>query len=73
MSDHLLTPEEFGLHIRAGRTTVYGLIASGEVRSIKIGKLRRIPESEVGRFIAERLSAEPVGAARPSEPAANPA
>lgn len=35
-----------------GRTTVYGLIASGELRAIKFGRCRRVPSDEVERFMA---------------------
>jgi excisionase family DNA binding protein len=34
-----------------GRTYMFRLIASGEVESIKLGKLRRIPRGALGRYI----------------------
>ena len=34
-----------------GRSKVYDLMASGELRSVKIGGCRRIPESAVRDFI----------------------
>lgn len=37
-----------------GKSTVYALIRSGELRSVKVGKRRLIPESAIAEFI-ERL------------------
>lgn len=34
---------------------IYRLIASGQLGSVKIGSLRRVPEAEVQRFIAEHF------------------
>lgn len=38
----LLTAEEAAERLGVSRTNVYRLIASGRLRSVKIGKLRRI-------------------------------
>jgi excisionase family DNA binding protein len=38
------------LHI--GRDKVYYLLRTGQLRSLKIGKLRRITEQQLGEFIA---------------------
>lgn len=40
------------LHVR----TINKLIASGELPSVKIGKSRRIPESSLREFIADKLA-----------------
>ncbi|MBM4726062.1 helix-turn-helix domain-containing protein [Rhodococcus hoagii] len=40
-----------------GRSTLYGLMNSGQLRSVKIGKNRLIPESAIVEFVA-RLEAE---------------
>ncbi|MDP8932203.1 MAG: helix-turn-helix domain-containing protein [Actinomycetota bacterium] len=37
------------------RTTVYNWLRSGELPSAKLGKLRRIRESDWDRFVAEHL------------------
>ena len=39
----LYTPEGAAAKIATGRTTIYALMASGELRSVKIGRSRRIP------------------------------
>jgi excisionase family DNA binding protein len=38
-----------------GRTAMYELLKTGEVRAIKVGNRTLIPESELQRFIAERM------------------
>lgn len=59
MSDvlRLLTVEQFAERTNLGRTTVYAKLAAGEVASVKVGKLRRIPTDEVDQYI-KRLLAE---------------
>ena len=37
------------LHV--GRSTVFALVASGELRSVKIGRRRLVPESALMEFI----------------------
>lgn len=43
--------------IGVGRTTLYELIASGAIRTFKVGARTLIPESELHRFVAERMAA----------------
>ena len=50
----LLTPEEAGERLGVGRTTVYALIKAGELESVQIGRLRRIPVVAVQEY-ASRL------------------
>lgn len=38
-----------------GRVKLYELIGTGAIKSFKIGNKRLIPESELQRFIAERM------------------
>jgi excisionase family DNA binding protein len=51
----LFSPERAADKLDVGRTTVYQLMASGELKSIKIGRSRRIPaaalEEYVGRLV----------------------
>ncbi|WP_420120783.1 helix-turn-helix domain-containing protein [Nakamurella sp.] len=57
MERTLLTAEEAAESLKVGRCKVYDLIRSGELESIKIGRLRRIPVDSLRRF-AQRLLAE---------------
>ncbi len=43
-----------GAALGVGRTTIFELIASGELRSVRIGRRRLIPAAELHRY-AERL------------------
>lgn len=51
----LLTPEEAADALGVGRTTVYALLKSGDLESIQIGRLRRIPTDCLAPCVA-RLS-----------------
>jgi len=53
----LLTPEEAAERLGVGRTTVYALIKAGELDSVQIGRLRRIPVIAVQEY-ATRLIAQ---------------
>ena len=66
MVERLLRVEEVAREaLQISRTRVYELIATGALRSIVIGRSRRVPESAIREFIA-RLEAEQ---ALPGEPA----
>jgi len=58
----LLTVEEAGRTMRAGRSTVYELIKSGELESVKIGRIRRIPVDAVQTYVTS-LRQEQAGGA----------
>jgi excisionase family DNA binding protein len=53
----LLTAEEAAERLGIGRTLMYQLIRTGEVESVLIGRLRRIPASAVDEY-AQRLVAQ---------------
>ena len=40
-----------------GRSKLYEFISSGEIRSIRIGRLRKIPVAAIDEFLASRESA----------------
>ena len=42
-----------------GRTAFYELLKAGEIRAFKVGTRTLIAESELQRFIAERMSRQP--------------
>ncbi len=52
--DHvlLLTPEEAARRLSVGRTTIYELMASGELQSVNIGRSRRVPVSSLSVFVS---------------------
>jgi excisionase family DNA binding protein len=50
----LLTPEEAAQALGIGRDRIFRLIASGEIKSIKIAKSRRIPVEALKAYV-ERL------------------
>ena len=49
----LLTPQQFADRLAISRWTVYAWISEGRIKSVKIGRLVRIPESEVDRIVQE--------------------
>lgn len=52
----MLTVEQVADALGIGRTTAYALIKSGELRSLRIGRLRRVPLDELQAYTA-RLDA----------------
>lgn len=54
----LLTVKQVAERLSVGRTTVYELIAKQQIRTIKIGRARRIPESVLDQWIARQLPDE---------------
>ena len=49
----MLSPKEFAYRLSISRWTVYAWIQTGQIKSVKIGRLRRIPENEVDRIVKE--------------------
>jgi excisionase family DNA binding protein len=49
-----LTVEEAARRLGVGRTTMYALLASGEIPSVSIGRLRRIPAEALNDYVAAR-------------------
>lgn len=47
-----------------GRTYMFRIIAAGEIESIKVGKLRKIPRDALGRYIDQQRPAQAATAAR---------
>jgi excisionase family DNA binding protein len=52
----LLRPEEAARLLRISRTAIYGLLASGDLRSITIGRRRRIPRRALDDYVARQLA-----------------
>ncbi|WP_018566368.1 helix-turn-helix domain-containing protein [Streptomyces sp. PsTaAH-124] len=50
----LLTVEEAARCLRIGRTTCYALIRTGDLESLTIGGLRRVPADAPAAYLARR-------------------
>ena len=61
MQTALLTPEQAAEQLQIGRTRVYAEMASGRLASVKVGKLRRVPALELGRFVERLLNEQTAG------------
>jgi excisionase family DNA binding protein len=51
VSKLLLKPEEAAHLIGVGRSKMYELMASGAIKSVKIGALRRVPASALEDYV----------------------
>ena len=51
----LLTVEEAADQLGIGRTLAFALVKDGEIESVRIGRLRRIPADALGRYL-DRLT-----------------
>lgn len=47
----LITVEEAARRLAIGRTVAFELIAAGRLRSVKVGRLRRVPVEAVVEFV----------------------
>lgn len=52
----LVTVEEAAKMLAVGRTVCYGLIRRGELRSVVIGRARRVPKAAVQEFVEYRMA-----------------
>jgi excisionase family DNA binding protein len=60
----LLTVEEAARRLRIGRTLCFRLIGSGDLESIRIGGLRRVPAEAVHAYVTQlRTAGQPTPAA----------
>ena len=63
MDPLLVRVEEAARLLGLGRSKVYELVGSGELRSVAIGRSRRIPASAIREWLDAKLAAE-----RPDRP-----
>ncbi|GGL98218.1 hypothetical protein GCM10010129_47430 [Streptomyces fumigatiscleroticus] len=54
----LLKVEEAARRLRIGRTTCYALIRSGELESVPVGRLRRVPADAPAAYVARLRAAQ---------------
>jgi excisionase family DNA binding protein len=60
----LLTVEEAAQRLSIGRTTMYSLVSAGAVKSVTIGRLRRIPSECLEEYVSSLwTSGQPESAA----------
>lgn len=52
----LLTVEEAAQQLGIGRTLMYSLVSTGEIHSITLGRLRRIPAEALAAYVAARIA-----------------
>jgi excisionase family DNA binding protein len=52
----LLTVEEAARRLSVGRTTFYALLKEGEIASVQIGRLRRIPAEALIDYAARLIA-----------------
>jgi excisionase family DNA binding protein len=49
----LLTVEEAARRLCIGRTTCFRLVLAGEIESVTVGRLRRVPSDAVSAYVAK--------------------
>lgn len=54
----LLTVDQVGAYLVVSRWTVYQLIWSGQLRSVRIGRMHRIPRHVVDAYVSALLEGE---------------
>ena len=59
--NRFLTPQQFADRLSISRWTVYAWIAEGRIKSVKLGRLVRIPDSEVSRIVQEGVQEAIIG------------
>ena len=59
----LLSAEELAQELGVGRTTAYALLWSGQIPSMKVGRLRKVRREDVEAFIEARMENGEHGAA----------
>lgn len=49
----VFSPSEAADYLGIGRTTLYSLIADGQIRSLKIGRLRKVRRADLDSYVNE--------------------
>lgn len=52
----VLTIEEAAQRLRIGRTTMYALVKTGQIRTVTIGRLRRVPAFCLDEYVQNLLA-----------------
>lgn len=59
-----LTVAEAGRRLGVGRTSMYGLIAAGEIPTVLVGSVRRVPAAALDQYVSARLAVSDAPALR---------
>ena len=59
METVLLKIPDVMARLAVGQSKVYELMSSGELRSVKVGRARRVPSDDLERFMAELDDSRP--------------
>ncbi len=51
----LLSADELARELGIGRTSAYALLWSGQIPSMKVGRLRKVRAEDVETFISQRM------------------
>ena len=51
----LMTPEQVAAYLGCGRTYAYELLRTGEIPSLKVGRLRRVRREDISEYVRMRL------------------
>ena len=54
----LFTPEEVAEMLSLGRSTIYVLMASGSLGSVRVGRARRVPVTAVREYVEQLIHEE---------------
>ena len=57
MESSLLKPTEVAEVLRIGRSLVYGMLATGELPSIRVGRCIRVPKASLDKWIRDQENA----------------
>lgn len=52
----MLTVEQAAEALNVGRTTMFALVKSGDIESVRIGHLRRIPADAIDAYVASLVA-----------------
>ncbi|GCD97111.1 helix-turn-helix domain-containing protein [Embleya hyalina] len=55
-TNFVFTVEEAALFLKLGRTTVYRLIGTGELKSVTIGRSRRVPLEALTAYVHDLMN-----------------
>lgn len=59
MSDNLMTIEQAASCLALGRSTIYELIAAGELKVVRYGRAVRIQPSELRAWVDRQMQSNP--------------